>query len=87
MFVFGFDGGLMAEIYFYSFAHYCFTVEDAADSDGGFFVEEGDDYAPETLEGGPRVDWCGRIDQFFDGLNVVCSEDFWVIQICDEEGI
>ena len=87
MFVFGFDGCRMAEIDLDSLAHYGFAIEDLPYPDGGLFVEERDYYAAEALEGCPGVDWGGGVDEVFDCLNVICAEDFWVIEVCDEEGI
>lgn len=57
MLVFGFDGGWLAEVDFYALTHYGFTVENLSDSDGGFFVEEGDDDSAEGFERCPGVDW------------------------------
>lgn len=57
MLVFDFDRGWLAEVDSYSLAHYGFSIEDLADPNSGFFVEEGNDYAPEGFERCPRVDW------------------------------
>lgn len=57
MLVFDFDRGWLAEVDFYSFAHDSFSIEDLADSNSGFFVKEGDDYAAEGFERCPGVDW------------------------------
>jgi len=53
MFVFGFDGGGVAEINLYPLPHYCFAIKDVSDSNCCLFVEEGYDYATEALEWGP----------------------------------
>lgn len=58
MLVFGLDRGWMAEVDFDRFAHYSFTIKDLADPDGGVYVKEGDDDAAETLQRGPRMNWC-----------------------------
>jgi len=50
MFVFDFDRGWLAEVDFYSFAHYGFAVENLADANGGIFVKEGYDYAAEGFK-------------------------------------
>jgi len=53
VFVFGLDGGWVAEVDFYSLTHYGFTIKNLTDSNRGVFVEEGNDDAAETLEWGP----------------------------------
>lgn len=79
MLVFWFDGCRLAEVDLDPFSHYCFTVEDLADSDSGRLVEEGDNYAPEGFERCPRVNRRGGVDEIFDGLEIICAEDLGIL--------
>jgi len=74
----------VAEIDFYSSAHYGFAVKNAPYPNGSFFVKERDNYASETLERSPRMDGGGRVYEVFDGLNIVGAKDLRVVQIRDE---
>lgn len=85
MLVFLLDGGGLAEVDFYDLAHDGFAVKDLLDTDGGVIVEEGDDYAAEGLEGCPGVNGCGGVDEFADCLEVVGPEDFFVLEVGDDE--
>lgn len=76
--VFGGDGGRLAEVDAHSLAHDFFAVEDLTDADGGFFREEGNDYAGERFQRGPGMNGGGCVDEFFDGLKIVCAEDLAV---------
>ena len=87
MLVFNFYGGRLAEVDFDALAHYRFAIEDLSDADRGVFVEEGDNDAAEGLERGPGMDGGGGVDELFDGLEIVCAEDFGILQVRDEEGV
>jgi len=87
MFIFGFDGCRLSEIDLDSLPHYCFAIEDLSDSDSRLFVEEGDYDAAEGFERCPRVDRRRCIDEIFDSLEVVCAEDFGILEVGDEKGI
>jgi hypothetical protein len=63
------------------------AVPDGAYLDGGLLVEEGDDYAPEGLEGRPGVDWDCRGYELSDGLEVVWAEDVGVLEIGEDERV
>jgi len=53
MFVFGLDGGCVAEIHFYCLAHYSFAIENLPNPNCCSFIQEGYYYPSEALEGGP----------------------------------
>jgi len=79
--VFDFDGGWLAEVDFYSLAHYSFAIEDFADSNSGFFIEEGNYYSAERLERCPGVDWRRGVNEVFDGLEVVGAEYLGILEV------
>lgn len=81
--VFDFDRGRLAEVDSYSFAHDGFAIENLADANGGFFVEEGYDYTSEGFERCPRVDWRRGVNEVFDGLEVVGAKDLGILEVGD----
>ena len=87
MLVFGLDLSVVSEIDLDPLAHDSFAIEDLPDSNGGIFVEEGDDDAAEGAQGCEGMDRGGCVDEVFDRLEVVRSEDLGVLEVCDEEGI
>jgi hypothetical protein len=87
MLVFGLDAGWLTEIHLDTLSHDCFAIEDLTDPDGGILVEEGDYDAPEGFERRPRMNRRRGVDEVFDGLEVVCTEYFGILEIGDKEGI
>jgi len=87
MLILGLDVGWVAEIHLDTLTHYCFAVENLSDSDGGVLVEEGDYNAAEGLERCPGMDRRRGINEVLDGLEIVCAEDFGILEIGDEEGV
>jgi hypothetical protein len=74
----------LSEIHLDPLPHYRLAVKDLSNSDGGVLIEEGDYYAAEGLEGCPGVDRCRSVDEVFDGLEVVCTEDFGILEVGDK---
>lgn len=87
MLVFGLDGSGSAEVNSYALTHDCFAIKDCADSNGGFLVKEGYDYAAHALKWCPGVNGGGGVDELFDGLEVICAEDLGILKIGDQESI
>ena len=87
MLIFRLNVGWLSEIHLDPLPHYCFAIKDLADSDSGVLVKERDYDAAEGLEGRPGVDRRRGVDEVFDSLQVVCAEDFGILEVGDEEGI
>jgi len=64
----------MAKVDLDSLPHNSLAIKDLLNSDRGVFIEKGDNYPSEGFQGGPRVYWCGGVDEVFDGLEVVWTE-------------
>lgn len=77
----------MAKVDLYSLAHDSLAIENLSDSDCGVFIVEGDYNAAEGLQRGPGVYGRGGVDEVFDDLEVVWTEDFDILEVGDEERI
>jgi len=87
MLVLGLDVGWVAKIHLDTLPHYCFAVENLSDSDGRVLVEEGDYDAAEGLKRRPGVDRRRGVDEVFDSLEVVCAEDFDILEVGNKESV
>ena len=76
---------VLAEVDAAALAHDGLAVPHLAHSDGGLFVEEGNDDAAEGLEGRPSVYRRGGGDKLSDGLQVVRPEDIKIAKVGDQE--
>jgi len=87
MLIFGLNIGTCSEINSNSLAHDLFSIEYTANSNSGVFVEERDDYSGEGFKWCPGVDGRGGVDEFADGLKIVCAEDYGVAEVGDYESV
>lgn len=71
----------VSEIDLDALAHNRLAIEDMSDTDLRIVIIEGDDDALESAERSPGVDWDPGVDEVFDSLEVVCSDDLGVSEV------
>jgi len=87
MLIFGLYRCRCPKVYPYSLSHNCFAIENSAHLYRGIDIEEGDDDPSEGLERCPAVDWYRGVYEVSNLLEVICSEDLYVIEVCDEQRV